>query len=335
MLCATQMMYVLHYKLYKNLSKMRWFLFLLSVANAATVRKMVPNAPLYELIASDVVCSGPMIKMYDANDGSYNPGLSTATEVNECIEACRTRLQPSSTSLYQWGDTIPTGSWLKRTVGSDEDGECHCTLEETVCEPYDGGAFPFYDQYAFIKTDLICESSSNKEIEGNYVRQDCSCEFGFAGDLCLDPRMMCILEGTENPDGGSCQCLDSRMNNTGGCCPVGTVYVSNKYASYSPFQSMNPIQDQPYFKDAFLEVCAPHTGLTQNDTAPEADRSRSVINYVTDAQEMRVIGPSTACTRRTAKVDFLYDYEYMMRGYCKPDDFVRMYDTSWMDNDKD
>jgi len=279
-----------------------------------TVRKVIPRAPTYEMSASDVFCSGHMVKVFDANDGSYNPGLLTASEADECAEACRTRTDVSSTSLYQWGTAISTGSWLKRTVGSPEDGECHCIFDDTECVPY-VDTFPFYDMYLFIKSDSICSASAESEVAGNYVRSDCSCEYGFAGDLCLDPRMSCILSGTETPDGNECRCLDERMNNTGGCCPVGTVRASTKYASFTPFEAISPMDDSNYYKSAFYDLCQPHPGISQNESSTSTETSFSVFNYITGASEMRVIGLADDCAGAPS-VDFLYDYEYSMSGYC-------------------
>ena len=315
---------------------MKVILFILFTSvSGATVRRVMPNAPTYELSAQDVVCSGHMIKMFDANDGTYNPGLSTANEAGECAEACRTRLDPSSTSLYQWGTAISNGFWLKRTVGSPEDGECHCTFSDTVCEPF-SGAFAFYDSYVFITTDSICRSASTEEIQGNYVRADCSCEYGFAGVFCTEPRMTCILGGVEAPDGESCDCRDDRMNNTGGCCPLGTVFAAADYSSFTPFQAMYPMADQNYYKQAFNDICKPHVGISQNETATELDLGRSVFNYVTDAQEIRVVRQADDCTFSTAKVDFLYDYEYVTDGWCNdnPNDKVIVYDRGWINNEK-
>ena len=85
----------------------------------------------------------------------------------------------------------------------------------------------------FITTDSICRSASTEEIQGNYVRADCSCEYGFAGVFCTEPRMTCILGGVEAPDGESCDCRDDRMNNTGGCCPLGTVFAAADYSSFT------------------------------------------------------------------------------------------------------
>lgn len=290
-------------------------IFLLFVATEAiTVRKNIPKAPTYTLTASDVVCSGHMVKVFDANDGTYNPGLSTASEADECAEACRTRSDASSTSLYQWGTSISDGSWMKRTVGSPEDGECHCTFSDTTCVPYTD-VFPFYDKYTLNTMDYICQAETSSEVIGNYVRSDCSCEYGFAGNLCLDPRMTCILSGTEAPDGESCRCTDERMSDTEGCCPVGTVYASNKYSSYTPFQSLSPMPDTDYYKSAFHDLCNPHEGISQNESSSPQTKSQSVLNYAMDASEMRVIGPADDCSNAPS-VDFLYDYEYSMQGYC-------------------
>lgn len=290
-------------------------IFLLFVATEAiTVRKNIPKAPTYTLTASDVVCSGHMVKVFDANDGTYNPGLSTASEADECAEACRTRSDASSTSLYQWGTSISDGSWMKRTVGSPEDGECHCTFSDTTCVPY-ADVFPFYDKYTLNTMDYICQAETSSEVIGNYVRSDCSCEYGFAGNLCLDPRMTCILSGTEAPDGESCRCTDERMSDTEGCCPVGTVYASNKYSSYTPFQSLSPMPDTDYYKSAFHDLCNPHEGISQNESSSPQTKSQSVLNYAMDASEMRVIGPADDCSNAPS-VDFLYDYEYSMQGYC-------------------
>jgi len=291
------------------------FIFLLFVVTEAiTVHKNIPKTPTYRLTASDVVCSGHMVKVFDANDGTYNPGLFTASEADECAEACRTRADPSSTSLYQWGTSISDGSWMKRTVGSPEDGECHCTFSDTKCVPYTD-TFPFYDRYTLNKLDYICKSETSSEVSGNYVRSDCSCEYGFAGNLCLDPRMTCILSGKEAQDGESCTCIDERMGNTEGCCPVGTVYASNKYSSYTPFQSLSPMPDTDYYKSAFYDLCEPHEGISQNESSSPQTKSQSVLNYAMDASEMRVIGPADDCTGAPS-VDFLYDYEYSMQGYC-------------------
>lgn len=284
------------------------------MAEATIVRTNIPIAPTYTLTASDVVCSGHMVKVFDSNDGSYNPGLSTASEADECAEACRTRSQPSSTSLYQWGTAISDGSWMKRTVGSPEDGECHCTFEDTNCVPYTD-TFPFYDRYTFVKTESICRAETFGEVNGNYVRSDCSCEYGFAGDLCQDPRMSCILDGKETPNGESCDCFDFRLNNTGGCCPLGTIFAATKYLSFTPFQAFAPMDDSNYYRNALYDICHPHEGISQNESSSPQLKVQSVFNYITDASEIRVIGPADDC-KNAPSVDFLYDYEYSMEGYC-------------------
>ena len=51
---------------------------------------------------------------------------------------------------------------------------------------------------------------------------------------------------------------------------------------------------------------------------------------------MRVVRQADDCSFSTAKVDFLYDYEYVTDGWCKdaPNDKVIVYDRGWINNEK-
>ena len=271
-----------------------------------------------ELIQRDAECEGRMVKMFEYGENNMNPGLKIGREADVCAEACVDKDPPASTSLYPFGEDPAIGIMIKRTVGSPEDGECYCIFEDTACAHSENS---LYDMYEFVGTQSVCVSEDQRDpVDGNFNRRDCSCMRGFTGDLCRDPRKTCILGGIESEDGEYCTCLnglseeDARLGE--GCCPKGTVYASDRYMSFTPFENRAPIRDESFFKDSLLEICRPHPGITQNVSLPDADKSRSVFNYATNADEIRVIGRATDCNDDTPRVDYLYDYEHITDMPC-------------------
>ena len=93
----------------------------------------------------------------------------------------------------------------------------------------------------------------------NFI-SDCKCKFGFAGDLCETPRMMCILGGEET-DGSICDCsIDGGVNlkqNDRGCCANGMYWDQIRYSSFSPLTEFAEIPDNVFYTDQLMSVCKP------------------------------------------------------------------------------
>lgn len=159
------------------------------------------------------------------------------------------------------------------------------TLEQRV-SIFDG-------DFICIKDDTIQCKAGPLELT-NYNQNDCSCKFGFTGNTCETPRMMCIFAGQET-DGTSCTCTlpDGSINpevRSAGCCTNGLYWDQIRYSSFSPLVDFDIIPDNIFYYDALKSVCKP--GPMKLKSESEGADAVKIHNYAALTDELYITNPA-------------------------------------------
>jgi WD40 repeat protein len=147
------------------------------------------------------------------------------------------------------------------------------------------------DPYDIDKTKSVCHPSP---LHLTNYKSDCSCKFGFTGNTCETPRMMCLWDGEET-DGTECICktasgdINPKVSKYG-CCTKGTYWDQDKYASFTPLSDFEPLPENRFYQDAFLYVCKPPETLL--DYENDQQRILDIHNYVANTDEYLFTKPA-------------------------------------------
>ena len=160
------------------------------------------------------------------------------------------------------------------------------TLEQRV-SVFDG-------DFICLKEDIIQCKAGPLELT-NYNQGDCSCKFGFTGNTCETPRMMCIFSGQET-DGTSCICSgsDGEINikvRSSGCCTNGLYWDQIRYSSFSPLVDFDVVPDNIFYYDALKSVCKP--GPMKLKSVSEGADAVRVHNYAALTDEIYIRDSAT------------------------------------------
>ena len=187
------------------------------------------------------------------------------------------------------------GFMILSYVSSGNINSCLCGKN---CDTVQSG-FPYFKMYSMrtvpdpYKTDNTQSICHPSPLQLSNYKSDCSCKFGFTGNTCETPRMMCLWNGEET-DGTECICNDNGELNPKvskyGCCTKGTYWDQDKYASFTPLSEFEPLPPNRFYQDAFLYVCKPPETLLDYET--DQDRIIDIHNYVANTDEYLLTKPA-------------------------------------------
>ena len=163
---------------------------------------------------------------------------------------------------------------------------------KTTCEKL---GLDYEDNICVENSRPVCVAGDN--ILTNYNRDDCSCLFGFTGSKCDKSRMMCLFSGEEVYEGDRCICktdsgdINHRTSDQG-CCTLGTYFEQKRYSSFSPLLDFITFPVNPFYTEAFTQVCQPSLTVQQFDNKEE--QTLAIHNYVASGEDF-ILTKSMPC----------------------------------------